>query len=134
MEASADMNLNANVNQVIHPKSDFVRSLTLKFQGFWGPECENDACSGNPCLNNGVCTLTGDKSSFTCNCESGYYGDFCELDESVNGMKNKPKAVLTLNAETQKNLKMMRKVALTPFDRYGYEPLAMLYKFDDGNY
>ena len=28
------MNLNANVNQVIHHKSDFVRSLTVKSQDF----------------------------------------------------------------------------------------------------
>lgn len=100
--------------------------------GFWGPECENDACSGNPCLNSGTCALTGDKSSFTCSCEAGFYGDFCELDESVNGAEGNEKAVLTLNAETQKNLKMMRNVAGTPYDRYGYEPLAMLYNFDTG--
>ena len=72
--------------------------------------------------------------SFECNCASGFYGDFCELDETVNGDKTKPKAVLTLNAETQKNLKMMRNVAGIPYDRYGYEPLAMLYKFADGKY
>lgn len=29
-----DMNLNANVNQVIHPRFDSVRSLTVKFQDF----------------------------------------------------------------------------------------------------
>lgn len=98
--------------------------------GYWGPECEYDACSGNPCLNNGVCSLDGD--SFTCACEAGYYGDFCELDESVNGDKTKPKAVLVLNAETKKNLKMMRHVAGNEYDRFGYEPLAMLYKFEDG--
>ena len=78
--------------------------------------------------------MTGDQSSFTCTCEAGYYGDFCELDETVNGLEGNPKAVLTLNAETRKNLKMMRKIGSQPYDRYGYEPLAMLYKFSDGKY
>jgi len=100
--------------------------------GYWGPECENNACSGNPCLNGGTCSVAGD--SFTCACsDSRYYGEFCELDEQVNGLKTNPKAVLVLNAETKKNLKMMRNVAGSPFDRYGYEPLAMLYKFSDGS-
>ena len=78
--------------------------------------------------------MTDDGSSFTCTCETGYYGDFCELDEQVNGLASNPKAVLTLNAETKKNLKMLRNVAGLPYDRYGYEPLAMLYKFSDGKY
>ena len=78
--------------------------------------------------------MTDDGSSFTCTCEAGYYGDFCELDEQVNGLASNPKAVLTLNAETKKNLKMLRNVAGLPYDRYGYEPLAMLYKFSDGKY
>ena len=78
--------------------------------------------------------MTGDGSSFTCDCLDGYYGDFCELDENVNGLKDNNKAVLTLNAETKKNLKMLRNVASIPYDRYGYEPLAMLYKFSDGKY
>ena len=34
MEASADMNLNANVNQVIHLKFDLVRCLTVNYQDF----------------------------------------------------------------------------------------------------
>ena len=35
-----------------------------------------DPCSPNPCKNNGVCSLVGNKP--TCQCAQGFFGDYCQ--------------------------------------------------------
>ena len=38
----------------------------------------DDACSPNPCQNDGNCTRDTNKQGFKCNCSSKYTGDTCE--------------------------------------------------------
>ncbi|XP_038064211.1 fibrillin-1-like isoform X3 [Patiria miniata] len=48
--------------------------------GYTGTNCETvvpTACSTNPCLNNGVCVVTG-QTTYSCNCISGYSGTVCQ--------------------------------------------------------
>lgn len=35
-------------------------------------------CSGNPCMNNGTCTVTGSGSTYFCMCANGFSGTNCE--------------------------------------------------------
>ncbi|RNA28302.1 neurogenic locus Notch -like [Brachionus plicatilis] len=36
-------------------------------------------CSINPCFNSGICVPSSDNISYTCDCLSGFSGDYCEL-------------------------------------------------------
>eukprot|EP01134_Creolimax_fragrantissima_P001525 CFRG1525T1 len=56
--------------------------------GFIGHNCETmgDACSLQPCQNNGLCVASTD--GFTCSCSSGFTGQICETD--VNECLNSP--------------------------------------------
>jgi hypothetical protein len=42
-------------------------------------------CSNDPCLSNGVCSISG--SSYTCACDSGYSGTNCEGIVHIDDMK-----------------------------------------------
>ncbi|CAD6198104.1 unnamed protein product [Caenorhabditis auriculariae] len=47
--------------------------------GFTGTDCTmltTDPCAVTPCLDHGTCTSSG--SSYTCTCETGYYGNQCQ--------------------------------------------------------
>jgi slit 2 len=49
--------------------------------GYHGQHCEHmiDACYGNPCRNNGTCTVL-EEGRFSCECLSGYKGARCEVN------------------------------------------------------
>ncbi|CAF0722474.1 unnamed protein product [Adineta steineri] len=60
----------------------------------FGPRCylKFDDCDSNPCLNNGTCSLTMDRSataSYMCACSQQFYGNRCEQE--------KPAVRVTLN-------------------------------------
>ena len=51
-----------------------------------------NACSTNPCLNNGLCQSTGGNNSYICSCQSGYSGvncqitvNYCQTNPCING-------------------------------------------------
>ena len=37
-------------------------------------------CSSFPCQNGGTCTPSGNYTSFTCSCTTGYYGNTCQTN------------------------------------------------------
>ena len=47
---------------------DFISSIII------------DACASEPCLNGGICTPQG-QMDYVCECDIGYSGDTCEIDE-----------------------------------------------------
>ena len=47
---------------------DFISSIII------------DACASEPCLNGGICTPQG-QMDYVCECDMGYSGDVCEIDE-----------------------------------------------------
>ena len=53
-----------------------VAMLKLIF-GVW---LDSNACSNNPCLNGGVCAITGVGTTYTCSCPTGtgYSGTNCQ--------------------------------------------------------
>lgn len=50
-------------------------------QGYSGDHCENDACSSQPCLNEGICNATA--NGFTCSCSPLLTGVHCEIGIGV---------------------------------------------------
>lgn len=57
--------------------------------GFPGKNCvrNNDPCSSNPCMNNGMCVRKG--NSYYCECSSRYIGDHCETNQ-ISGCYSDP--------------------------------------------
>ena len=51
--------------------------------GWTGKLCDKyngSFCNPNPCKNGGICTLTEDKSNYTCACTSNFTGRNCEVN------------------------------------------------------
>ena len=44
----------------------------------------NECQISRPCLNNGICINT--PGSFTCNCQSGYTGEYCQIGNLINSL------------------------------------------------
>ena len=51
--------------------------------GFGGSYCETrlDPCQSFPCMNLGICEISG--SSYTCTCQPGYAGPDCQVGQPV---------------------------------------------------
>jgi hypothetical protein len=49
-----------------------------------------NVCASNPCHNNGLCTPTQYKTSFTCSCYQGWTGERCEHAENMNPCASLP--------------------------------------------
>ncbi|XP_022106855.1 uncharacterized protein LOC110987971 [Acanthaster planci] len=46
--------------------------------GYSGARCQTSACTSNPCLNEGQCSLIG-TSGYQCACQSGFSGTTCQI-------------------------------------------------------
>lgn len=63
--------------------------------GYGGELCQNTICSPNPCLNNGVCTISSNSlnlsgGTFTCTCPAGFSGSLCQnyVNPCLTGSSN----------------------------------------------
>ncbi|CAF1508343.1 unnamed protein product, partial [Didymodactylos carnosus] len=75
------------------PDYDFVRSNNTKIDcicplDHFGPRChlKYDDCKSDPCLNNGTCLLTHDRSgetSYICTCSERFYGERCDIEKET---------------------------------------------------
>ncbi|XP_072046273.1 uncharacterized protein [Amphiura filiformis] len=56
--------------------------------GYSGFTCSQiaDRCLNNPCGNNGLCRATDD--GIACDCNTGFHGDFCELQDGIECASN----------------------------------------------
>ncbi|CAF3252140.1 unnamed protein product [Rotaria socialis] len=70
-----------------HFLSDGMKIGCICSLGHFGPRCflTYDNCKTNPCLNNGTCFHTHDRSGevpFICICSQRFYGDICEIEKA----------------------------------------------------
>ncbi len=56
----------------------FINKLYMKINTWKLFLLDSNACSLNPCLNNGVCQA-GNGNNYICNCLSGYSGTNCQI-------------------------------------------------------
>lgn len=63
--------------------------------GFSGSNCQNTACTYQPCKNGGICSLSDRTSKYQCTCQSGWTGSNC--DSKLNPCLNKNNSPICLN-------------------------------------
>uniref|UniRef100_W5K8I5 Inactive serine protease PAMR1 n=1 Tax=Astyanax mexicanus TaxID=7994 RepID=W5K8I5_ASTMX len=74
-------NQNSSSGDSLHIR--FVSDGYNNYDGFSATFREISACSSDPCMNGGICSLDPVKE-FQCSCRGGFSGSHCELSESKN--------------------------------------------------
>lgn len=47
-------------------------------------------CQSSPCLNNGNCVANPSTCTYSCNCQSGYTGQFCQTSNWIDCVQFNP--------------------------------------------
>ena len=67
--------------------------------GYFGIDCDINPCDSNECQNDFVCNVISD-GVYECQCQNGFSGQFCEIDQSCN----RPVFCISDNTELCKNV------------------------------
>ena len=77
-------------------KLDKINIVTIKLGSFCETSLEVSVCFPNAC-NGGECIPNADNRDFTCKCDAGYFGRYCETQScNPNPCQNEQQCVISL--------------------------------------